>query len=213
VTAPEGPRPEAEDLLRAGGERPRLLGDLWERHRLRLLKMVHLRMDPRVKARLGASDVLQEAFVEVSRRLDEYLERPDMPFFLWVRFLTAQTLVGLHRHHLGAQKRDPRRQAADAALPGATSVALADHLMAHGTTPTEGAVRADLRRRLEEALDRMEPKDRDVLVLRHFEELTNAEAAQELGIEPDAASKRYLRALRRLRAILGDDATDGGPSS
>jgi RNA polymerase sigma-70 factor (ECF subfamily) len=166
--------------------------------------MVELRMDPRLRARLGASDVLQDAFVEASERLGDYLADPRMPFFLWLRFITAQRLLALHRRHLEAKKRDARRQVAAGGrgFPAATSIALAANLVDRGTTPTEGAVREELRRRLEDALDKMTPQDREVLVLRHFEELSNAEAARELGIEESAASKRYLRALKRLREVL-----------
>ena len=118
--------------------------------------------------------------------------------------LTAQKLIAEHRRHLGAQKRDVRRQVSRGrpGFPEATSIVLVEHLVGGGTTPTQAAVRAELRVQLEEALDQMKPADREVLVLRHFEELTNVEAARELGIERAAASKRYVRAVQRLGALL-----------
>lgn len=200
---------EAALLAAAGTDRARVLGELFERHRQRLLRMVDIRMDPRLRARVGASDVLQEAFVEISQRVAKYLAKPDMPFFLWIRFITAQKLVALHRFHLFAKKRDVRRQQvyARAGFPPATSVALVDRLAAGGTTPTQGLLRAEMRLQVEEALDRMSPVDREVLVLRHFEGLTNVETALELGIEKAAASKRYVRALERLGEVLGDAGT------
>jgi len=123
-----------------------------------------------------------------------------MPFFLWLRFLTAQRLLMLHRRHLEAGKRDARRDAAP--FPDATSDSLADEVATSGTSPTEGALRSELRAHVLEALDAMDADDRRVLALRHFEELSNLEAARELGIEPAASSKRYVRALRRLKAAL-----------
>jgi RNA polymerase sigma-70 factor (ECF subfamily) len=137
-----------------------------------------------------------------------------MPFFLWIRFLTAQRLAALHRRHLGAKMRDARRQVSlgRRSFPAATSVALADRLAVLQTTPSEAAVRSEMRLQLAEALDRMNDLDREVLVLRQIEELTNAEVAEELGIEKKAASKRYLRALKRLRAIL-EEAGLGPPET
>src|SRR5262249_61167484 len=123
--------------------------------------------------------------------------------------LTGLRLVELHRHHLGAQMRDAGQEVSlcRGALPAASSAALAQQLLAGLTSPTQAAVREEMRLRLQEALNSMDPIDREVVVLRHFEELSNVEAAEVLGIEPPAASKRYIRALRRLKAIL--DAVPG----
>ncbi|MDF1701014.1 MAG: sigma-70 family RNA polymerase sigma factor [Planctomycetota bacterium] len=210
----EPPAPPAygpdEDLagLQAAGDdaeaRSRELGDLLEKHRVRLLRMVELRMDPALKARIGASDVLQEANLEIATRLDAYLENPRMPFFLWVRFITAQRLLKLRRFHVSAQKRDARREiSADAPMgPSASAVALVNHLMASGVTPSLAMAEGEFRTQLMAALDEMNPLDREVLVLRHFEELSNVDAARSLGIAPDAASKRYIRALERLAGVL-----------
>jgi RNA polymerase sigma-70 factor (ECF subfamily) len=202
------PDPEVAALREAGADRERAFGELFDRHRRRLLKMVHLRMDARLRARVGASDVLQDAFVEASRRLPDYLDDPKMPFFLWLRFLTAQRLLMLHRRHLLTGKRDARRDAHGRAIPDATNDSLADQLEARGTTPTQGAARAEFRARILQTLDAVDPDDRRVLALRHFEELTNVEAARELGIEPAAASKRYVRALKRLKAALDAPGSD-----
>jgi RNA polymerase sigma-70 factor, ECF subfamily len=208
--ADDAPDPEAATLLGAGAGRERALGEILDRHRRRLLKMVHLRMDPRLRARLGASDVLQDAYVDASRRLPEYLRDPRMPFFLWLRFLTAQRLAALHRRHILASRRDASRDVRAAGATDAWAASIADVVADEGTTPSEGAVREELRERVMAALDGMDDGDRRVLVLRHFEELTNAEAARELEIEPAAASKRYVRALRRLGEALGGDVA-GAP--
>src|SRR5215813_9863963 len=122
------------------------LGALLERHRKRLRRMVALRLDQRLAGRIDASDVLQETFLEVAARLPEYLRQPTMPFFLWLRFLTGQKVMELHRHHLGAQMRDAGREIAlyRGALPETSSAALAAHLLGHDTRPSEAAMRAEM---------------------------------------------------------------------
>jgi RNA polymerase sigma-70 factor (ECF subfamily) len=179
-------------------------GALLTQHRERLRRMVALRMDRRLQGRIDASDVIQEACLEASVRLAEYLKQPTMPFFLWLRFLTSQKLLELHRHHLGAQARDAGREVSlyRGALPEASSADLAAQLLGRWTRPSEAAMRAEMKIRLQDALNSMEPLDREVLALRHFEHLNNAETAQTLDIQESAASKRYLRALKRLKDIL-----------
>jgi RNA polymerase sigma-70 factor (ECF subfamily) len=166
--------------------------------------MVALRLDQRLQGRIDASDVIQDAFLEASARAAEYLRQPTMPFFLWLRFLTGQKLMELQRHHLGAQMRDAGREVSlyRGSLPETSSAALAAQLLGHGTQPSEAAVRAERKIRLQEALNTLEPMDREVLTLRHFEQLTTPEVAQVLGIKEPAAGKRYLRALKRLKEIL-----------
>jgi RNA polymerase sigma-70 factor (ECF subfamily) len=193
------------DLLRRAGEGDQqALGLLLAHYRDRLRLMVSLRLDRRLQGRIDPSDVLQEAFLEATERLADYARAPDMPFFLWLRFLTAQKLLILHRRHLGTKARDAGREVSlyRGPLPEASSAALAAQLVGHTTTPSEAAMRAELQVRLQEALNRMEPLDREVLVLRHFEQLTNGETAQVLGLRESAASQRYARALLRLKDIL-----------
>jgi RNA polymerase sigma-70 factor (ECF subfamily) len=196
---------ETDQLLQrvAQGDRQGL-GALLERHRKRLRRMVALRLDQRLRGRIDASDVLQETFLKVATRLPEYLRQPSMPFFLWLRFLTGQKLVELHRHHLGAQMRDAGREVSlhRGSLPEVSSAALAAQLLGHDTRPSEAAIRAERKIRLQEALNSMDPLDREVLALRHFEHLNNAETAHALGLQESAASKRYIRALKKLKEIL-----------
>jgi RNA polymerase sigma-70 factor (ECF subfamily) len=178
--------------------------ELFTRHCDRLRRMVDMRLDHRLQARLDPSDVLQDAYVEVVERLDEYLRDPKLPFFLWLRLVVGERLLKLHRHHLGAKMRDAGREVAlfRGALPQASSAALAARLLGKYTSPSQAAVRAERVLRLQEALNSLEPIDREILALRQFEELTSAEAARVLEIEEEAAAKRYVRALRRLKKIL-----------
>jgi RNA polymerase sigma-70 factor (ECF subfamily) len=194
----------SELLRRAGEGDPQAIGDLFSRHRERLRRMVQLRMDRRMQGRLDASDVLQEAYLEFSRSLADYLRNPSLPFFLWLRCVTGRKLQALHRKHLGTQVRDAGREVSlhQGALPQASSVSLAAQLLGRHTSPSQAAVRAELQIRIQEALNGMEPIDREVLALRHFEQLSNAETAQTLGLSEGAASNRFLRALRRLKKIL-----------
>lgn len=180
-------------------------------HRRRLHRMVQVRLDDRIAKRIDPSDVIQDAYAEAWRRLDTYLANPPMPFFLWLRAITAQRLLLLHRHHLGVKARDAAREISfhSGTVPEASTTVLANELVAQHTSPTRAARRAEAKQRLEQALNSVEPMDREVLALRHFEQLTNAETALTLGINPSAASKRYIRALRRLKealVALGGDA-------
>ena len=196
---------DTDDLLRRAeaGEEP-AMAELFTRNRERLRHMVNVRMDRRLQGRVDASDVLQEAYLDFARRLPEYAKNPNMPFFLWLRFLTAQRLIDLHRQHLGAGMRDAGQEVSlyRGALPQASSVSLAAQLLGRLTTASQAAIRAETQIRVQEALNTMDPIDREVLALRHFEMLSNEEAAQVLGIKKSAASNRYIRALKRLKSIL-----------
>jgi RNA polymerase sigma-70 factor (ECF subfamily) len=196
------------ERLRAGDRQA--LNEFFTRHRGRLRRMVEMRMDWRLQARLDASDVIQEAFLEAVTRLDEFLRDPALPLFLWLRLMVGERLTRLHRHHLGTRMRDAGREVAlyRQALPAASSAALAAQLLGKHTSPTQAAVRAERMLRLQEALNTLDPLDREILSLRHFEELTRVEAAKVLDIEEGAAAKRYVRALKRLKIILA--ALPGG---
>jgi len=182
------------------------LNELFARHRGRLRRMVEVRLDQRLQGRVDASDVIQEAHLEAAERLEEYLGNPKLPIFLWLRLVVAERLLKIHRQHLGTQKRDAGREISlfREALPAASSSALAAQLLGQQTSPSQAAVRAERMLRLQEALNSLEPIDREILSLRHFEELSRAEAAQALGIEEAAAAKRYVRALKRLKDVLAD---------
>jgi RNA polymerase sigma-70 factor (ECF subfamily) len=196
-----------ELVLRAAAGDAAAMGDLFSRHRSRLRTMVRLRLDRRLHGRVDASDVLQEAFLEASQRMAEYVRTEThrrMPFFLWLRFLTGQRLLIVHRRHLGTKMRGAGAEVSlyRRAMPEATTVSLANQLLGQLTSPTQAAVRAELQLQLQQALNGMDAADREVLILRHFEELSNNETAEVLGISKTAASNRYVRALRRLKEIL-----------
>jgi len=181
------------------------LNELFNRYRSRLRLMVHLRLDRRLQARVDSSDVLQEAFLEAATRYEQYQSNPSMPPFLWLRFLVGQQLVLMHRRHLGVKARAANREVSlfSGALPEADSQSLAAALLGKLSSPSQVAMRAELQVRLQEALNSLDEIDREVLVLRHFEQLTNVETAQVLGLQERTASKRYVTALRRLKDALG----------
>lgn len=182
------------------GERD-ALGELFTNHQRRLEGLIALRIDPHLRGRIDPADVLQEAWLDVARRFDEWLAKPTMPLFVWLRFLTVQKLAELHRRH-GAQQRDVRREVPLHAGPSASTASLAERLAGSFSSPSQGMKRAELVSRVQQALDELDETDREVLVMRHFEELTNNEVAAALGITKAGASNRYVRALRRLRAAL-----------
>jgi RNA polymerase sigma-70 factor (ECF subfamily) len=203
--AAPGNSSETDRLLRrveAGDQE--VWGDLLTRHRDRLRRMVALRLDRRLQGRIDPSDVVQEACLTASIQLADYLKNPTIPFYLWLRLITGQRLVALHRHHLGTRARDAGREVSlfCGPLPEASSAALAAELLGHEPRPSEAAMRAEMAARLQESLNRMDPLEHEVLALRHFEQLSNAEVAQVLGLRQSAASKRYVRALQRLREML-----------
>jgi RNA polymerase sigma-70 factor, ECF subfamily len=207
--APPAPDPDADLLVRAAAGDEPAARELYSRYAARLKRMVRLRLSRRLQGRVGDSDVLQEAYLDVARRLPEYTGDPRLPFFLWVRHLTGLKLVEIHRRHLGTQARDADREISlhRGALPEADSVSLAAQLLGQLTTPSQAAVRAELRLLVQEALAAMDPVDREVLALKHFEQLSTSEIAAVLGLSKAGAGSRYLRAIKRLREILS--ATPG----
>jgi RNA polymerase sigma-70 factor (ECF subfamily) len=186
------------------------LAALFERHREPLRRMVELRLDPRLRSRLDASDVVQEAFLDVAHDLGAYLADPKLPPLLWMRLHVGRRLTRFHRQHLGARMRDAGQELPlyQGAVPQASSAALAVMLLSPLTSPTQAAQRAERMLRVQEALNSLDPIDREVLALRHFEQLNRAEAALVLGISQEAGAKRYFRALKRLKTVLA--AVPGG---
>jgi RNA polymerase sigma-70 factor (ECF subfamily) len=170
----------------------------------RLKRMVRLRLDRRLQGRLDASDVLQEAFLDVRKKAPDFAAKADLSAYLWLRLVTSERLLILHRHHLGAQMRDAAQEVslAHGGPPAASTHSLANLLLGRLTSPTQAAIRSERQLRLQEALNSMDAVDREVLALRHFEELGNSEVAAILGLSKTAASNRYVRALKRLKEIL-----------
>jgi RNA polymerase sigma-70 factor (ECF subfamily) len=193
-----------ELLRQASRGDDQLFSDLLSKYRRRLHKIIELRLDQRLRGRIDPSDVIQEAYLEASQRLASYLDDRKMPFFLWLRFLTLQKLMLAHRQHLGTKARDATRDIPLYGHPHSepSSTVLAEQLLDHLTSPSQVALRTERMVRVQQALARLDPIDVEVLVLRHFEELTHAEIGQLLGIKRAGASHRYQRALKNIRSTL-----------
>jgi RNA polymerase sigma-70 factor (ECF subfamily) len=193
-----------ELLRRARAGDASALALLFTRYRERLRRMIHLRLDRRLTGRVDASDILQDVYLEVGHRMASGGADPDLPFFLWLRLVTGQKLTDLHRRHLGTRMRDAGMEISlhRGAMPAASSASLAAQLLGTMTSATQAAVRAEHRLIVQEALNGLDPIDREILVLRHFEHLSNDEAALALGLKRSAASQRYVRALKRLKDVL-----------
>jgi RNA polymerase sigma-70 factor (ECF subfamily) len=190
------------ELLRAGDRRA--LAALFQQHRDRLRRMVELRMDARLHGRIDASDVLQDGFLDLAQRVDRYLSDPKLPVFLWLRRVVSDRLATVHRHHLGTRMRDVSQEVSlyRDPLPQTSSAALVSMLMGRLTTPSNAAIRAEQILKVQEAVNALDPLDREIVALRHFEQLSRAETAVVLGITEEGGAKRYIRALKKLKAIL-----------
>jgi RNA polymerase sigma-70 factor (ECF subfamily) len=173
-------------------------------HREPLRRMIGLRLDPALAARVDASDVVQDVLLEAHRRLDDYLKRPALPFHLWLRHIAKDHIIDAHRRHRLAQRRslDREQPLAPARLADHSSFELAGQILDQEPTPASEAVRRELQGRLDAAVAALDEHDREVILMRHGEQLSNQEMAASLGIAEAAASMRYLRAVRRLRAAL-----------
>jgi RNA polymerase sigma-70 factor (ECF subfamily) len=177
---------------------------LFARYRQRLKQMIQLRLHRALSSRVDASDVLQEAYLDAAARLDDFLASDNSSFYLWLRRITYHKIIDVHRRHLGAQARDARMEISlhRGPLPCVSSMSLAAQLLGRFTSPSDAAVKAEMRLAIQKALNQLDELDREVLALRHFEQLTNAQVAAELELEPSTASKRYRRALKRMQETL-----------
>jgi RNA polymerase sigma-70 factor, ECF subfamily len=210
------PNREETDRLLAGardgepGAVDKLLGEFREP----LRQVIGLRLDPAVARRVDASDIVQDVLIEANQRLTEYLKKPDMPFHLWLRHLAQDRIIDTHRRHRLAQRRsvDREQPIARPAWADESSASLVAQLVDTERTPTSEAIRLELQRRLNAAVDQLSEDDREIILMRHHEALSNQEVAHALHLTEAAASMRYLRALRRLRTVLvpdGQEPPDG----
>lgn len=191
--------PELEQLRNGGAAE---LGDLFSVYYERLDRMVDFRLDGRLRGRVDSTDVLQEAYLVISRRIDDYVARPDVSLYVWMRQLTLQTLIDVQRRHFG-QKRSPNQEVAiSLGERDQTSLSIADAICAQWSSPSRAAIREEEVQQLRQALASMDEIDREVLALRHFEHLTNTEVAETLGLTATAASNRYVRAMTRLTELM-----------
>ena len=177
---------------------------LLERHRQAVHRMVQLRLDQKIRRRIDVSDVVQDVFVEASRRLKEYLLKPEMPFHLWLRHIAQDRIIDAHRRHRVSAKRsvDQERALFAPATGDRSSLDLAAHLYDGELTPAAAATQREMARRVEAAIAQLDDQDCEVVLMRHYEQLSNQEVAAALGLTEPASSMRYLRAIRRLRKLL-----------
>lgn len=184
--------------------------NLLQRHRDSLRRMIEMRLDRRIQQRIDASDIVQEVLVDANRRLADYLADPKMPFHLWLRHMAKDRIIDAHRRHRVSGKRSvDREQALHVGFNmDQSSVDLAAQIHDPNTTPGAAATMQELHQRFEAAIEELEDQDREVIVMRHFEQLSNQDVAAALELTPAAASMRYLRAIRRLRTLLGQTAVD-----
>ena len=198
------PAPVDDLLLRIRNGDTQALASLFDRHRDRLSQLIRSRLDQRLSGRVDADDVLQEVYLDASSRIEHFINSHSGSFFVWLRLLTMQTLANVHRRHIDAQARDARREQSIFTGrhygPGSASIVL--QLLSKLTSPSRAAMRDETAQQLEEAVNLMSATDREILTLRHFEQLTNTEVAEVLGIQTKAASIRYIRALTRFKEAI-----------
>jgi RNA polymerase sigma-70 factor (ECF subfamily) len=185
---------------------------LLERHRASLRKMIQLRLDRQIARRVDASDVVQDVMLEANTRLQDYLADPRLPFHLWLRQLAQDRMIDMHRRHRGAQRRslDREQSLAVPQFSDQSGFDLMGQLADHELTPAAASIRKELEARFVTAIDQLDEEDREIVLMRHFEQLGNSEVAEALGLSAAAAGMRHLRALRKLRAILGDRPSQSG---
>ncbi|MEX1232342.1 MAG: sigma-70 family RNA polymerase sigma factor [Planctomycetaceae bacterium] len=203
---------ETRELLKDAGEGDAgAVNQLLDRHRESLRRVIQFRLNRAIARRVDASDVVQDVLIEASRRLDSYLSDPKLPFHLWLRQLAKDSLIDVHRKHKVAQRRSVDREQA-MQIPANADVSAVD-LLAQirdlELTPAAATIRKELEARFLAALDGLNDEDREIILMRHVDQLENQEVAQVLGLTPPAAGMRYLRALRKLRGVLGESPSMG----
>jgi RNA polymerase sigma-70 factor (ECF subfamily) len=203
---PEGE--QTQDLLRGveNGD-PAAMNQLMDRHREAVRRMVQMRLDQALSRRVDASDVVQDVLLEASQRLTDYIRSPSVPFHLWLRQLAKDRIIDMHRRHRAAQRRsvDREQNISSFASDDQSAADLTALLRDAELTPAASALRKEMEERFVLALDQLDENDREMIIMRHFEHLGNGEVAEALGLSAPAAGMRYLRAIRRLRELLGTD--------
>src|SRR5437764_4505957 len=182
---------------------------LLDRHRDSLRRMVQLRLDHRIQKRIDVSDIVQDVLVEANRRLQDYLARPAMPYHLWLRQIAQDRIIDAHRRHRASAKRsvDKERPLAVPAADDHSTIELAAQLAGHELTPATAAAQAEMAKVVEAAIAKLGDQDCEIIIMRHYEQLSNQEIAQALDLTEPAASMRYLRALRRLKDLMTNRAS------
>src|SRR3954469_11661254 len=204
--------PDTQEMLTAAREgQAGAVDRLLDVHREPLRKMIGLRLDPALDARVDASDVVQDVLLEAHRRLTDYLRNPTMPFRLWLRHIAKDHVIDAHRRHRQAQRRslDREQPIIPAVLADHSSLELAGQLLDQERTPASQAIQRELQRKLDAAIADLDEDDREIILMRHREQLSNQQVAEALGLSEAAASMRYLRAIRRLRGVLLPGSASG----
>ena len=206
---PEGE--QTEELLngvRAGDQDA--VNRLMDRHRVAVRRLIQMRLDNAVARRVDASDVVQDVLFEASRRLEDYIKEPTMPFHLWLRQLARDRMIDMHRRHRVAKRRsvDREQQVTSVAHDNQSAADLMSLLKDNELTPAAASLRKEMEQRFLEALNQLEEDDREIIMMRHFEHLGNGEVAEALNLSAPAAGMRYLRAIRKLRQHLGTDSEE-----
>ena len=211
------PEQSVTQNLLAGARRGDLVAvnRLLERHRAALRKLIQMRLDRQIARRVDASDVVQDVLLEANTRLQDYLADPRLPFHLWLRQLAQDRMIDMYRRHRGAQRRSLDREQSLAAPQffDQSGIDLMGQLADHELTPAAASIRNELEARFVVAIDQLNEEEREIILMRHFEQLSNSEAADALGLTEAAAGMRHLRALRKLRGILGDRPSQSGNDS
>lgn len=203
--------PTEELIVQAKDGDASAVNELMDRHRNSIRQLVRMRLDQKIQKRIDVSDVVQDVLVEANRRLQRYLENPVMPFHLWLRQIAKDRIIDAHRRHRVSAKRSVDREQQMLAPRGydQSSIQLASMLGDPKLTPAAAALQKEMARKVEEAISKLEEKDCEIIIMRHYEHLSNQEIGQILGLTEPAASMRYLRAVRRLKKILQDGSGDG----
>ena len=178
---------------------------LLKRYDQRLRRMVNLRLDPRLAARLDPSDVVQDTLVEAHRRLPDYAANRPMPFYPWLRAIAWDKLIEMTRRHIQAERRSVRREVSQLELSDDSQMILVDRMMATSASPSEQALRQEVRQRVQQAIGQLPPRDHEMIVLKHLEELSVPEIAAVLAIDQEAVYSRYRRAVQRLHRLLNSN--------
>jgi RNA polymerase sigma-70 factor (ECF subfamily) len=204
------PNPTEELIQQAKGGDDSAVNQLMDRHRNSIRQLVRMRLDQKIQKRIDVSDVVQDVLVEANRRLQRYLSDPMMPFHLWLRQIAKDRIIDAHRRHRVSAKRSVDREQQMVAPRGydQSSIQLASMLGDPRLTPAAAALQKEMARQVEVAISKLDEKDCEIIVMRHYEHLSNQEIGQLLSLTEPAASMRYLRAIRRLKKILQEGTPD-----
>ncbi len=201
-----------QQLLQAARDGdPAAVNELLERHRDSLRRMVQARLDRAVARRVDASDVVQDVLLEAHSRLNDFIQNGSMPFHLWLRHLAKDRMIDVHRRHHAHRRSVDREQTAQQMADVSSAFDLFAQVSAQELTPAAASIRKEIEARFYSALEQLDGTDREILLMRHCEQLSNSEVAELLGLSQPAAGMRYLRALRRLRSVLRIEGSASNP--